>query len=185
MARKRERTNLKPITNTTQEKIPVENIEMNDSIKTKPIDSDEDMSLDDYMDLADKDDILNMIDSETDIEKYISEIKELKDEINKYKVENVNLRNKLSKIECNENKTTLNLESVEKIKNLEEENDNLILQNSELEYENARLTQIVKLLQDEKDKKLHVFTPNGYTTEKVNIFKPTYKKLNNGYEDWI
>lgn len=190
MARKRMKTNLKPINNTPQEELPVENNEITNSTVTQPITDDEDMSLDDYMKLANKDNILNTIESETDIEKYTSEIEELKAELHKYKSENVNLRNDLERIKCNMSITNINSENEEKIKNLEEENDNLILRNSELEYENARLSQTVKLLQEEKDKKLHTHTPNGYTPNKqinkINpLIRPTYRKLNNGYEDWI
>lgn len=190
MARKRMKTNLKPINNTPQEELSVENNEITNSTITQPIIDDEDMSLDDYMKLANKDNILDTIESETDIEKYTSEIEELKAELYKYKSENVILRNDLGRIKCNTPTENINSENEEKIKNLEEENDNLILRNSELEYENARLTQTVKLLQEEKDKKLHTHTPNGYTPNnqinKINpLIRPTYRKLNNGYEDWI
>lgn len=190
MARKRMKTNLKPINNIPQEKSHIENIERVNSTETEPINNDEEMSLDDYMDLADKDNILNTINSETDIEKYISEIEELKNELHKYKVENLNLRNELERFNCNTNNVTINTENGEKIKKLEEENDDLILRNSELEYENARLNQTIKIFQEEKDNKLHTHTPNGYTpnnqVNKINpLIRPTYRKLNNGYEDWI
>jgi chromosome segregation ATPase len=195
MTRKRTKTNLKPINNTPHEEMSVENNETTNAIVTQPITDDEDMSLDDYMKLANKDNILDEIETETDIEKYTSEIEELKAELHKYKSENVNLKNDLGRIKSNMSNATTNSENEEKIKNLEEENDNLILRNSELEYENARLTQTVKLLQEEKDKKLHTYTPNGYTPNGCTInnqpqgFKPrigpTYRKLDNGYEDWI
>jgi predicted RNase H-like nuclease (RuvC/YqgF family) len=186
MARKRTKNSLKPIDNHPHDEINAGDCETNNNIEENKSDE---LFLNDYLMSVENNDILTKITTEVETETHSHEIDELKQKINKLTDENNELRNKLNKIS---NNTSVDLNQ-DKYSQLETKNDELILLNSELEYENARLTQTIKMLQEEQDEKLHTFTPNGYTSNQqvkpINNIKRknnhSYKNALNGYQDWV
>ena len=196
MARPRTRQSLKPITTPTQtnESVVGDIVEEVEKVAEDSEHFDEDCSLNDYLKVAESEKILDNVEQNAELET-------LKAENIRLSEENRNLNRELIKIKCELGKIKSetanvvendipNVEISElnaKLKVFENQNDDLILRNSELEYDIARLTQTVKILQSEKDKKLHTHTPNGYTPQqKTNpLIKPTYRQGHNGYQDWI
>lgn len=170
MAPKR-KNNLKPIDITVQqEQKPVELNQDSNHIT-------EESDITDYMKVAEQEEILEKVVVNTEID----ELKKRNDELQK-KI--FKLTEEINNLKTNQNVTINQITNQEQIDKLINENDSLILKNSELEFENARLTETIRLMQSKKDEKQHTFTKEGYTPKVVINNRPNFRQSGNGYQDW-
>lgn len=151
------------------------------------------MSVDDYIKIAEQENLIDA--SNKDIEN-----KELKEKIEDFSLRETEykstiefLNKEIESLKSNPNLlNSINI-NVEK---LIEENENLILKNSELEFDNVRLNQTIRNLQEEiqklKSDKNHTYTKESYQnvkpvetkTRQITGRSHGYHGSMNGYQEW-
>ena len=124
---------------------------------------------------------------DNDISKYEQEISELTEKINSLKNENsvlkmekTRLLNEISELKTNIENISSKIMDQDAIKSIQDENDNLLLKNSELELELSKMRcQLRDNISSGKPSATQVYSREQYTPMHGNVIN-----RKNGYQDW-
>lgn len=149
------------------------------------------MSVDDYLKIAEQENLIDASNKGVEIEELNKKIKDFSLRDKEYKSIIEALNKEIESLKTN----SITTEYID-VEKLIEENENLILKNSEIEFDNVRLIQTIRNLQEEiqklKSDKNHTYTKESYQnvkpvetkTRQITGRSPVFYGSMNGYQEW-